>query len=186
MDRHTFVGSLSISCFIRRTAISVFPDPVSSAMMMFRRRLSSSISCWYPRVGGISDIWAGPFWGAASCTSITLRREGKEERGKIEPCHLITQFWALIRRSKGSGGRSVGTAARCPWHGIFLLRIIDLSGNRGLHVHLLVLTAVHLRPRWHKPTALNLPRHHQNAKDLQRVRGLETDRRMRMARSATS
>lgn len=34
--------------------------------------------------------------------------EGRKERGKVAPCHLIRQFWALISRSKWSGGRLVG------------------------------------------------------------------------------
>ena len=37
----------------------VFPAPVSSAMMMFRFKLSSSISTWYPRgrkIGGSDGI----------------------------------------------------------------------------------------------------------------------------------
>ena len=52
--RRTLLGSLSSSCLILNTAMSVFPDPVSRAMMMLRCKDSSSISCWYPRVTGKS------------------------------------------------------------------------------------------------------------------------------------
>ena len=49
----TLRDSRSVSCFMRKTAMWVFPAPVSSAMTMFRLKLSSSISCWYPRVSKV-------------------------------------------------------------------------------------------------------------------------------------
>jgi hypothetical protein len=47
----------------------VLPAPVSSAMMMFRFKLSSSISCWYPRVERIGIGDGTPSHGLASTSS---------------------------------------------------------------------------------------------------------------------